>query len=83
MDITLQKDFITDLNDNYIIDFVGRFEDIDNSFECICNTLGIKSKLHHTNKSKHSDYRHYYDKEAKEIIARSFAEDITKFKYSF
>lgn len=71
-------------NSSSCIDFVGRFENINNDFLKVCDTLGIiPQKLKHKNKSTHNDYRHYYDNDAQNIIYNKFYVDINNFNYSF
>ncbi len=44
-----------------IVDYVGRFEQIDKDFRNICNKIGVPyTKLPMTNKTTHTDYRKYY-----------------------
>lgn len=80
---TKQKDFITDKNGKIIVDFVGRFEKINNDFSKICDKLGIDNKLPHKNASKREDYRKYYNERMKKKVYDTFKEDIELFNYSF
>jgi len=83
-DKKLQKDFFYDDNNNCLVDFIGKFENINNDFQKICNKIGIKAKLPHTNKSKRKrNYREYYNEHTKNLIAKHFQEDIKTFNYSF
>ena len=71
---------------NLELDFVGRFENIDEDFEFVCESIGaslpplINDPLH---KSKHKHYTEYYDDEAKQIVADKYALDIEHFGYKF
>ncbi|MDJ0581312.1 sulfotransferase family 2 domain-containing protein [Crocosphaera sp.] len=82
---TQQKEFITDYNGEVIIDFVGRFENIEVDFQTICKTLNLDIKLPHVNRNPHAkkDYRDYYTKETQKMLYDYFREDIEFFGYSF
>jgi chondroitin 4-sulfotransferase 11 len=77
-----QLDLITDDAGNLLVDFVGRFEDLEGDFRKTgLATAGVK--LAHLNKSAHADYRSYYTDETRDIVARRFAKDCEYFGYRF
>lgn len=80
-----QLDWICDEKGNVIIDYIGRFENIQHDFNKICDRIDIKRKLlPHKNKTKRKrDYRLYYDEESNEIISKYFKKDIEYFNYTF
>ena len=69
-----------------LVDFVGRFESLRDSFREICRQLGIRRPLPHAKKSAgraFSDYRGYYTEATREAVAKRYARDIARFGYEF
>ncbi len=80
----LQKDFVTDENGEIIVDFIGRFENLESDFKQICDHINIAVQLPHLNKSKtEKKYTSYYNEKCKNLIYQNFKEDINFFGYSF
>jgi len=70
------------LNDD--VDFIGKFENLQEDFDSICRALDVECKqLPHVNKSKYKNYVDYYDDNTRQIVADKYAEDITRFDYKF
>lgn len=69
------------------IDYVGRFEEYEQSVRHIFDRIGlaIPAKLPHENISKPSakDFRHYFSKESKATVAKLYAADIERYGYSY
>ncbi len=81
---SLQKDFLYDKEGNLIVDYIGKFENLQEDFTEICLRLEIEPViLPLTNKSNHSHYRDYYSEESREKIYIAFKEDIDYFHYDF
>jgi hypothetical protein len=79
----LQKDMITDAEGNLIVDFVGRYENLVQDFQVICEVLALKASLPHLNNTVHRNYRSYYNEKTKKMIEEHFKEDIELFGYTF
>jgi chondroitin 4-sulfotransferase 11 len=61
-------------NGRVIVDFVGRYENLNEDFNYICNKLNIpQTHLPHINKFDHDHYMNYYTKEMISEV-NSFAE---------
>ncbi|MDD5033394.1 MAG: sulfotransferase family 2 domain-containing protein [Methylococcaceae bacterium] len=78
-----QKDMLTDETDALIVDFVGRYERLEEDFERVCRRLSLKATLPHENRTTHRDYRSYYNPHTRHQVEEHFAPDIELFEYSF
>jgi len=77
-------EWASDEGGNIILDFVGRFENLNNDFAVICKKIGIpRQVLPHSNGSKHKNYIEYYDDETRKIVEEKYAKDIEYFDYKF
>lgn len=70
---------------NLVVDFVGKFENIQQDFDHVRNVLGTGNPLKHLNETKvnKTHYRKIYTKEMEEKIAKVYEKDIQLFSYSF
>jgi hypothetical protein len=83
--IKSSSDFITDKNNNIIVDYVGRFENLKDDWNFICKQLGAKIELPHMNKCSRDckHYRDYYDDDTKEFVSEACKKDLKTFGYKF
>ena len=82
-DVQFQKDFIYSNRGELLVNYVGRFERIDEEFNNICNIIGISETLPKINVSNTIPYQTYYNANTKQMIQKTFEPDISLFKYSF
>ena len=84
-----QWDFVSDRETNtLIVDYIGRFESLNEDLEYIIQKLElpVQRDLRHKNpsrKRKSKDYRDYYDTETKALVASYFQKDLEHFGYDF
>lgn len=79
-----QKDFIYSENGEKLVDYIARFENINEEFKTICKRIGIQPrKLPHLNISNTTHYREYYTDETRELVWDFFQPDIELFGYEF
>lgn len=80
----VQKKWICGDKGEVLMDFVGRFENLQEDFDTICDKIDLpKRELPHRNSTNHNHYSEYYNKETREIISQKFSEDIEYFGYKF
>lgn len=79
-----QLDYISDESGSLIVDFVGRYETLEEDFQKVCTTLNIpRARLPHIkHKSKHKHYSEYYTPETRAIVAERYQRDIEFFGYT-
>lgn len=78
-----QLDWISDADGRILVDFVGRFERLEEDFKEICQRLGARAELPHLKSSGHGGYRQYYDEDTARIVAEWFRRDVDRFGYEF
>ena len=66
------------------LDFIGRFENLHQDFDIICNKIGIpRQQLLHENKTNHKHYTKYYNEKTRDLAVKKYKEDIDFFGYKF
>ncbi len=77
---------LIDLNQECRVDFIGRYENLNEDFETICRRIGFKKRpnLPHRRKAEgREDYRRYYTPKGHDLIGRHFGLDIEKLGYEY
>jgi len=78
-----QHEMVTDQDGHLLVDFVGRFESLQEDFHKVCQTIGIAAELPELNRTEHQDYTRYYNERSRARVAEYFAKDIELFGYRF
>lgn len=83
--IELQTDYLVDLHGKLLVDFIGRFEQLETDFRTICERVGIKPPelAHKRQASGRKDYRSYYTTDTASLVAERFRTDIERLDYRF
>ncbi len=77
-------DWISDSAGNAIVDYIGRFETLEENWRAICSRLEIDPiALPHLNQTDRVHYREYYTAQTRTQIARRFRRTIETFGYQF
>ena len=79
-----QFEFLHDTDGSLLVDFVGRFEQLETHARIIFNRLGLGGRaLPHANASQRGPYREYFDASSKRQVERLYGQDIEAFRYEF
>lgn len=83
--IELQTDYISDFQGRQIVDYVGRYETLQDDFNHICDCIGLPAEtLPHRRKAEDRvAYRDYYDDSTRDLVADYFRRDIERLGYDF
>ena len=79
-----QAHFVTDASGALIADYIGRVEEMQQSYDEIARRIGIPTAvLEKVNASRRDDYRRYYNAELIDGVAKLYARDLILFGYEF
>ena len=79
-----QNQQLIDDDGNVAIDCVGRYETLQQSYDEICDRIGVSTtSLGRKNPSNHDSYEAYYDDELRERVAEYYKDDLRLFSYDF
>ena len=80
----VQCDFVMDEDGKPLLDFIGRFERLEQDFAAVADRFGWQPNLPHLNASGGDpDYRQFYTPRSRDIVARLHRADIETFGYDF
>ena len=81
---TPQIGFLINEKGKIIVDFVGRFETLQEDWDIVADRLGLPKSLPHEFKTyRDQDYRKYYTEETRSIIENAHSIDLEIFNYDF
>ena len=80
-----ESSFILDDNGDVLVDFVGRYEQVEQDFQYVCENLCLDARLEKVNVSRGRpiDYREVHTETTKRITEKMFAADLKLFGYQF
>ncbi len=82
--VSTQVDMMYDESGNCLLDFVGKFENIESDFKFVCDSVGLHDcELGFKNKTHHTHYSEYYDNETEKLIYDLYKADVDEFGYTF
>ena len=76
-----QSSFVAEGDGRLVVDYVGKFEQLEESFGEICARLGISTTLPHVNPSPHPDFRGCYTRQMWEQVKTIYWRDVKMFGY--
>lgn len=81
---TVPRDSFFDESGRCMVDFVGRFERLQEDFDTACDRAGIpRRRLPRTNAAAGRPLTEIYDDASILLVSRLFADDIRRYGYSF
>ncbi len=78
----LQQDFLYH-EGKQLVDFVGRFENLNEDFQAICGKLSVRHQLPALNRTGGAPYQSFYTDELVELVRYTYQSDIDEFGYRF
>lgn len=77
-------DWLYDKKGARLVDFIGRFENLEQDFHEACRRAKIKRRsLPHINQSDRKHYSIYYNNKTQDIVNKVFRKDVEFFKFKF
>jgi hypothetical protein len=81
---TVPEASLFDSDGNCLVDFIGRFERLEQDFSLVCDRIGIpRFRLPAMNSSAIPRLDQVYDEESRRTVEKLYAADITRFGYTF
>jgi hypothetical protein len=82
-EVRYQKDFVFSQDGRQLVDFIGRYEHLDEDFQTVCSHIKVSVKLPRLRVSKSEPYQRYYTPQTIALVRNAFAPDIALFDYEF
>lgn len=74
--------FLCDEEKKILVNYVGKYENIQEDFSTICQKNNIEKTLPNANTNPHINYTFYYDEETAKIVAEIYNDDFRIFGYT-
>jgi hypothetical protein len=79
-----QHAYVTDRDGSTLVDYVGRFENLENDFKTVCKTIGVQPvSLPVINTTEHKMYRKHYTAASRDAVYDAYRKDIELFDYEY
>ena len=79
-----QNQQLTDEDGSVALDYIGRYENLQQSYDEICARIGVPTtELGRKNPSSHAAFHEYYDDELQDRVAEYYKDDLRIFSYDF
>lgn len=78
----LQLSYVFGAEGEQLVDFVGRFENLEHDFAEILNRIGLQAQLPRINASRHKAYPLYFDEQSANMVYKLWQPDFDAFGYS-
>lgn len=79
-----QLNKLVDKDGQLLVDYIGKLEDFQKSFDYVCDQLGLPHlPTQHSNWTKKIHYSEMYNNTTKDIVSEMCQEDIDYFNYQF
>jgi len=79
-----QIDYLTDVNGQIMVDYIGRFENLAEDFSVVTTKIyGHPISLPRVNVSNHEPYQTYYTPKTRQLVERAYVRDLKHFGYRF
>lgn len=80
-----QHKFLTNMQGDIVVDYIGKFENLEEEFKKIKSQLKLPNDINlpHLLKSSNNNFMDYYDAKTKAIALKRYEKDIQMFDYKF
>ena len=65
------------------LDFIGKFENLEEDYRFVASKLGCDKQLANLNKVSRKNYKQYYTGHSRKIVASIYSRDCELFEYTF
>lgn len=79
-----QTSFVKNQDGEIIVDYIGKYEELENSLNYLREKINIPLNIKHLRKNKKNyDYKDFYTSYTKQIIQEIYSNDLNEFEYEF